>query len=331
MNNVREKCGIPMCVKLRAYIPHLTIFVTVFLAYTLLFAFIAGRSVRALAELYRINDAPHSEIIFSGQKNGSDSFYYLKNYSIYGETGENALSDVFMLMPGHVYSENDVYFRGELEAGTCAVSANIAARYGLSEGDTAGVMGTDKTFTVSRVITAQSGIDSDYRHEGIIILSYDAELLDRDYLFVSFDTDGDNYSSLARLVYVEEMAEENIKGIVHYGFVAIMAIILSMILCEIFIFSRFFRCTRDYAVMASLGERKNGLYVRSFADNTLKYTVPSLAVCLVYGITYSCYGSVYTNICVCFIFLCVFASAIYSFFSVRRLYKCHVRTKRSLV
>ena len=326
MNNARQKCGIPVCVKLRAYIPHILIILTVFSAYTLLFAFIAGRSVRTLAELRRINDAPHNEIIFAGKENGRESFIYLKNYGVSGETGENALSDILMVIPGRSYSENDVYFTGELEAGTCAVSANIAARYGLSEGQTARVMGTDKTFTVSRVITAQAGIDSDYRHEGIIILSYDGELLGRDYLFVSFDTDADAYASLARLVRINTLKEKNRNGLIMYGAVALAALALTMALCEMFLFSR---RIRDYAVMASLGERSGALCARALFDNTLKYTVPAALVCLVYGGAYSCYGEVYTVIAVCFISAGFFASAIYSFFNVRRLLKCHIRTKRS--
>lgn len=295
----------------------------------LLFEGIAGRSVRALTQIVRAKDSPHSSIILSPAEAGSESFFYLEEREILGEAGKRVHADILMLMPERVYSDNNVYFNGTLDAGTCSVSANIAADYGLDIGSDVRIAGTDKRFTVSRIITAQAGIDRDYNREGIIIISYEEELLEKKFLFMSFDTDGGGYLFVDDIIFMNEVKKENVGLLIRYGIIAAAVMALSAIACEKFIFSQHFRRFEDYAILVSLGERKTALYLRALTDNLLKYIVPAALVCLRYYYKYSCYGAIYTDVAACFILTCLIAAVIYSFFIVRGICLCQVRTKRS--
>jgi hypothetical protein len=126
--SVREPSGVPFAVRVRAYIPHALTALVAIAAYLLTFAFLAGKTVGAAAELRRTVGAPHNEIVLAGEANSPESFLYLKNYAASGKTGENALSDVLMILPGFEYYSNHIDFCGTLESGTCAVSANVAVR-----------------------------------------------------------------------------------------------------------------------------------------------------------------------------------------------------------
>ncbi len=317
-----ESIGVPCAVRVRAYVPHALIVLIALVAYVLIFQFLIGNATKNVAEMKRVADSPTNEIVYAGEQNPGESFYYLKNYAVAGGTNENAVSDVLMLMPQASYYANSIYFSGTLTEGTCAVSANIAARYKLNVGDHARVLGTDKYFRVDRVITAQSGLDEDYLHDGIVILSYDESLLNKGYLYLTFGSDGDAYRSLDRLIFVEDLAEGCILRLALYAAAAAAVIAAVVIVCERLLF----RARRlDYALYVTLGMRKRRLCGRILAENMLKYALPAALVAGGYAAAYACYTTAYLYPAVCFVAVCLMACLIYSLILTRRLY--HVRAK----
>ena len=322
MNSEAQKYGVSFAVRARAYIPHALTALLAVAAYLLTFAFLAGKTVCAAAELRRTTDAPHNEIVFAGEPNGKESFLYLKNYAVSGRTGENALSDVLMALPDTEYAENNIGFCGTLESGTCAVSANIAAKYGLRVGDSARVMGAGKTFRVAGLLPAQDGPDADYLHEGLIVLSYDEELLDRNYTYISFVTDGDAYRSLDTLLFVEDIRRESEGELALCALVALFSAAAVIAVSECFLF----RARReDYATLSDLGVGEKRLFARIFAESVLRYALPLVAVSAVSAAWYYSYADAYVIPAACFTGASILLSAVYSFIMIRRLY--YVKSK----
>lgn len=320
--SVREPSGVPFAVRVRAYIPHALTALVAIVAYLLTFAFLAGKTVGAAAELRRTIGAPHNEIVLAGEANGPEPFLYLKNYAASGKTGENALSDVLMILPGFEYYSNNIDFCGTLESGTCAVSANVAAKYGLRVGDSARIMGTGKSFRVARLLPAQDGLDEDYLHEGLIVLSYDEELLDRSYMYISFVTDGDAYRSLDTLTFVEDIQKESIGELILCAFVALFCAAAAIAVSEYFLF----RARReDYKTLSYLGIGTGGLFVRVFGECILRYVLPLIAVSAIFEAWYYAYTAAYYIPVACFTGVTILLSAIYSFIVIRRLY--YVKSK----
>ena len=321
-STVREQSGVPFAVRVRAYIPHALTALVAIAAYLLTFAFLAGKTVSAAAELRRTTGAPHNEIVIAGEANSPKPFLYLKNYAALGKTGENALSDILMLMPGIEYDSNNIDFSGTLESGTCAVSANIAAKYGLSVGDTARIIGAGKTFRVAQLLPAQDGLDEKYLHEGLIVLAYDEELLDRNYQYISFVTDGDAYRSLDTLLYVEDIQKESIGELILCGCIAVLAAAAVIAVSECFLF----RARReDYKTLSYLGTSTASLFTRIFAECILRYVLPLVAVSAIFEAVYYSYAEAYGIPAACFTGASVLLSAIYSFIVIRRLY--YVKSK----
>ncbi len=322
MNSEAQKYGVSFAVRVRAYIPHALTALLAFAAYLLAFAFLAGKTAHAAAELRRTVHAPHNEIVFAGERNGKESFLYLKNYAVSGRKGENALSDVLMVLPETEYAENNIGFCGTLESGTCAVSANIAAKYGLRVGDSARVMAAGKTFRVAALLPAQDGLDEDYLHEGLIVLSYDEELLDRSYTYVSFMTDGDAYRSLDTLLFVGDIQKESIGELILCALIALFSASAAIAASEYFLF----RARReDYATLSALGVGAKRLFVRIFAESVLRYALPLVAVSAVFDAWYYSYAEAYAIPVACFTGAIVLLSAVYSFIMIRRLY--YVKSK----
>lgn len=322
MNSEAQRYGISLTVRVRAYIPHALTALVALIAYMLTFAFLAGKTAHAAAELRRTTDAPHNEIVFAGEPNGKTAFLYLKNYAVSGKTGENALSDVLMVLPEIEYSESNIGFCGSLASGTCAVSANIAAKYGLRVGDNARVIGTDSTFRVARLLPAQDGLDEDYLHEGLIVLAYDEELLDRNYMYISFMTDGDAYRSLDTLLFVGDIQRESAGELVLCALIALFSAAAVIVVSESFLF----RARReDYATLSALGVGAKRLFARIFAEAVLRYALPLLAVSAIFSAWYHAYADAYAIPAACFTGVSVLLSAIYSFIMIRRLY--YVKSK----
>ena len=313
---------IAIFVRLRGFLPHAIIFVIATVIFLLAFQFMIGDATSSIAEIKRVNDSPTNEIVFAGTQNKGDTVYYLKNYSVTGSANKNAHCDVFMVMNDTEYNNNTVYFSGALKTGTCAVSANIASRYGLKTGERARIIGTDKYFTVERILPAQSGIDADYKHEGIIILAYDKTLLDKNYNFISFDTDGDGYRALISLVPTSDLAKGKDSALLLYGALILGVIILVIILCEWFLFKK---RRGDYSTLVALGVKKHRLLLTITLESLAKYTLPALAVVLFYLPDYGCYRISYLLPSLFFILICTVICIAYSLLMTRRLY--YVRAK----
>ena len=320
-DNKKNERGIPFVVRARAYARHTVIALISLAAYVLLFAFVSSDAIGALSEIKRFEDSQHNEIVFAGEPYGDQSFIYLKNYAVSGEAQRNALSDVLMTVDGKAYS-SDLYFEGTLDRGTCAVSANISARYGLELGDTAKVMNTDKTFTVSKILPAQSGIDEEYMHEGIVILAYDEELLDRAYSYVSFTTDGDGYRALERLVFTKDIIGAAKGSIILLLTVSVLSVAAVVTISEIFLFRN---RSRDYLTLALIGSSRSQLLLRATLEGCLKFLSPAIITAALFSPRFWCYGTLYLGAVLCFCALGLLSSLILAIIYVRR--SSHVRAK----
>ena len=318
----QERTGIPFVVRIRTYRPHALTMLVATVAYLIVLLFVAGSAVGSASELRRANNAPHNEVVFAKAPNGEECFIYLNNYSVSGETRKNAVSDILMVSPETDYQSNNISFAGTLESGTCAVSANIAAKYGLGIGDKARVLGTDKTFTVVKLLPAQKGLDEAYLHEGVVVLSYDKTLLNRNFKYISFMTDGDEYNELDDLVYVKDMKTESIVDLLISTAIVTLTVAASMVISERFIFRR---RRQDYKTLCRLGAGARWLYMRIFAESLLRYVLPAIILLEIFAVRYVSYTSAFYIPAACFVAACTVFSAMYSFIIVRRLY--HVKSK----
>lgn len=321
----RTKFGVPIIVKLRTYLFHTIIALIVLVVDIFIFQFLAENATNACAEIKRVNDAPHNEIVFSNERMGEDSFFYLKQQHLVGTKNTNVSADILMVAPNTSYENNDIYFVGTLESGTCVVSENLAREYGLRVGDNARISGTQTTFKVVRLITAQSGLDKEYLHEGIVILSYDESLLNRQYSYVSFTTDGDNYPSLISLIFIKDWKEENVQNLLIYAAIAFVAFGATMAVCEHFLFpSR----KRDYRVLVTMGKTAAKLFRCVWLENVLKYILPPLITVAIYSVGLSCFGAMYAIPALCFVGFGILIITAYSLIITRKLYKCQAKIKR---
>ncbi|MGN0815100.1 MAG: hypothetical protein ACI4MH_07700, partial [Candidatus Coproplasma sp.] len=251
---------------------------------------------------------------------------YLSRHHISGTADTGVSCDILMVEADREYSSNDVYFEGTLESGTCAVSRNLADAYGLKIGDTACVIGTDISYKVDRYLTAQSGLDKEYLREGIIIIAFDQDMLDKPYSFVSFETDGDEYRSLLSLVFIEDWTEDNVKSLVACAAAAFAVFVAEAVVCEYFLFrSR----RKDYKLLVTLGKPQSKLFLTVWLENALKYVLPSAAVAAIYSALYYCYGAMYALPALFLPCVGLISVTVYSLITVRRLYKCRAKIKRS--
>ncbi|MGN0814503.1 MAG: hypothetical protein ACI4MH_04640, partial [Candidatus Coproplasma sp.] len=60
--------GIPFAVKLRTYLMHAIIALIALAVDVIIFQFFVGDATRACAELKRISDAPHNEIVYTAER-----------------------------------------------------------------------------------------------------------------------------------------------------------------------------------------------------------------------------------------------------------------------
>lgn len=319
------KKGVPFLVKIRAYLFHAIIAGIALIVDVLLFLFFMADAVSACAEIKRIDESPHSEIVYAGAKNGDVTFYYLKQQHLVGEKFTAVSCDILMVEDGADYAQTPIYFEGGLENGTCAVSKNLAARYGLKVGDTASIAGTEITFRVTKLLTAQSGLDKEYKREGIAVLSYDERLLDKTYSFVSFMTDGDAYSALDRLIYIKNWRAGNVTTLAVGAVVFAVVFTATVAVCEIFLFSR---RRADYRIYSGLGRGRARSFFAILGENALKYITPLALTVLIFLSGLICYEAIYLlPVLYCFA-VSVLAIMGYSFALVWRIYKCRAKMKK---
>jgi hypothetical protein len=318
------KCGIPFIVNLRKYLFHAIIVVFALIVDVILFQLLAEVATKSCAEIKRINDAPQSEIVYTGEPYGNESFYYLKQHHLYGNKKTNASCDILMLREGATYGENDIYFSGTLEEGTCAVSANLAKDYGLNVGDVAHFVGEEVEFKVTELLTPQAGLDKEYLREGIVVVAYNAELLNKNFSYLAFDTDGDAYPSLISLIFIKDWKAESVGSVLTYLAISLTAVVATIVVCECFLFRA---RRRDYRLLVDIGERRSRLFLIVWAENLLKYILPIGIMFAVYSANLACYGLMYALPVFCFLGGALILITAYSLVLSGRLYKCRARQK----
>lgn len=318
--------GIPLLVKLRTYLSHVCIAAIALVVYLLLFGFVAERVILACAEIRRSVNAPQSEVIFSELPTGEDTFYYLNNYHLIGEKGSNVICDIYMTLQESHYGKNDIGFAGTLGADSCAVSENLAREYGLRLGDRAKIAGSEKVFTVERYLPAQSGLDSEASRKGIVLLSYDEALLDKPFCYLSFATEGDAYPALLSLLFIRDSLPGNITKLFVYFAISYFAFLAAVGVPEYFLFAS---RRRDYATLVAAGIRPSRLFFAVLPENALKYLLPLVFVCALFGTLFAAYRAMCLAPILVFFSAAALTITIYSAVTVRRLVSCHVKAKRS--
>jgi len=271
------KKGIPFNVKIRTYIPHLIIGIIMLILYIILSLFIFKDTSISFTEIMRANAAKEEEIIISNEKNEGEYFYYLKNYFLKTNDDKSLSVDILMVDENHYYNDNDIYFEGKLEKNTCAISKNIAASNNLKIGSEIIIIGTDKKIKISSFLKPEIGIDKEYKRDGIIIISYDNELLDKAYQYITFNTDTEIYLSLVNLYNINDWKKNNINIVIRSIIIFTLVSILSIVLCEIFIFKK---RIKDYLIYMQMGKSKNILFGNIIFENLIKYFIPLLLVFL---------------------------------------------------
>ena len=312
------KKGIPLNVKLRTYKPHIIIGLIMLILYFILSLFIFENTIISFTEVKRANSAKTEEIIFSNEKNEGEYFYYLKNYYLKSSKNVSISADILMIDEFDNYGNNDIFFEGKLDKNSCAISNNIAKKYNIKIGNEITFIGKDKKLKVARIINPQTGIDKEYKREGIIILGYDNELLDKQYQYVTFNSDLEFYYSLINLYRISDWKKDNKKIISRNIFIFLLASLISISLCEIFLFKN---RQKDYLLYLYLGKKKIRLFLNILFENIIKYVVPLLLV-FIFNIYLTMYGIEYLKLFLMFISIIIIVILGYTLSIDRRVARC---------
>lgn len=263
--------------------------------YCVVFGLLAGGVVVNFAQIARCNATSSAEIVFSGSPAGEECFYDLNgNFFAFTAGGKKLNCDLIMERNGEEYSDNAFYYRGGLEGRACAVSANLASAFSLKVGG--GLVIEGITFTISKILPAQSGVDPEYSHDGVVVFAYDGELAQKikQPAYLSFFADGAfGYMYSVRVADLKNSAE---VGFIWRVAVAAVCVAAAAVLCEILLYSR---QKRDYAVMKSHGVDKAPLLFKVAGDTLLKYFLPLVIVSAAFYGVYACYGAVYFAVAAC--------------------------------
>ena len=235
----------------------------------------APRIAASAAEWRRSSCRTCDDIIISPVLKADDPFYYLTQIHIYGGKEKNVDCDILMTDPQTDYGVNALSFRGTLEAGTCAVSRDLAVRDGLKIGDVATVSGTDISFRVAAYLPAQAGLDRNYLHDGIVILAYEEDLLARQYSFVSFSLNGDGFQTGSGDVFLHLRRQEREQAakLALYVAICLAAFAVTVGVCDGALLRPRFA---DYRLFGASGERAGKLYARIVCEGFCRTVLPFL-------------------------------------------------------
>jgi len=308
------KKGIPFIVKLRTYLPHFIIGIIMLILYFILSLFIFESTSIAFIEINRANASKTTEIIISKEENLGETFYYLKNYFI--GKNDNAISaDILMTKENINYGVNDIYFEGTLENNSCAISRNIAMKNNIKVGDELTFISTNIRVKVSKILKPELGIDKEYKRDGIIIVNYDNNLLNRTYQFITFNDELEYYNSLVNLYRIKDWKTENIGIVIRNIIIFVISTIFSLFLCEIFIFKR---RIKDYLIYIHLGKNRKKIFINIICENIIKYLIPIIIVYL-FNLYLIMYGSAYLTVILILSILLIIITLIHSVIYILRV------------
>lgn len=331
-----SRYGIPFIVKLRACKVHAIVFAAMLAVFAMLFWALCGPAVQYCAEVRRFSSY-YNEAVIGGGPYGEEVLYYLNPKSavrLEGGNGKVADCDIYMTLEGEQYGGNPLLFEGVLAQGTCAVSRNLAQRYGLEIGQTARIY-EDKNivFTVAAYLPAQAGLDNQMLRDGVAVLAYSPELLElaskgqngeRTYMAFDRDADDRSYFGQFNLMFLSDLRAQNLKGLLGCAAVFAVGFLLAMFLCERFICPS---VRAGYAVCGLQGKKGGRLYLRALAHAAVKYLLPYAAVCAISCAPYACYGPACALPFVIFGAFIALTAAVYTFIITRRVYTCKIKRR----
>lgn len=257
--------------------------------YSVIFALLADGAVKNFAQVARLNATSATEIVFSEKPAGEECFYNLNgNFYAFTAGGKKLNCDLIMERGGEDYRDNAFFYRGGLNGRACAVSANLAFAYSVKTGDE--IFIEDISFTVGKILPAQSGVDPEYPHDGVIIFAYDGGLAAKikQAAFVSFFADGAfgyKYS-----VRVSDLKNAACVELTWRAAVAAAGVAAVCVLCEVLLFTR---RRKDYAIKKSLGMNALPLFLTVAGDTLFKYFLPLVLVSAAFYGVFAGYGTVY--------------------------------------
>ncbi len=314
---MRAKSGVPFLVRLRTYGWHFLISAVVLAVNALLFLFVAEHMCIACTEVRRASAAPCNEVVFSELPTASDTFYYLNQMHLVGARQTQVDCDILMADPATDYGMNAISFGGNLAAGECAVSRNLAEAYGLALGDEVKALQTDMVYRVAAYLPAQTGLDRKAGRAGIVVVSYAEEMLKFKYSYVSFALNGDEYAGMTAHAYLPDWGREGMISLLTDAAVCILAFLACTALGDYFLFRLTARHS-DFHAFAVMGMGQGRLFGQIFGENFLKYLLPLLLAVGLFAMNLKCYGIMYALPMSAFAALAAGLVLLYSWYLTRR-------------
>ncbi len=263
---------------------------------TVLFFAIGEKAVYNYAQIVRYSSTDLNEIVFSTSPDYEEVFYDFGGSAYaYAGDGQRLNCDIFMTHAAGKYEKNPLYLKAHLNEGECALSQNLAYRFGIAVGDRLQLrIGREEAlfdFYVGVILPAQSGVDTKYMHEGVLILSENKQLTEYGrFVYTSFIKNGDEYKNLvddsmrgSPILFTDVIIRQSVASLFVYTLVSVFALCIFIAVSEMLIFSKIGKKYRDYAILHSYGMGKSRLWRMLYLDMAIKYILP-LAVVLCIGV-----------------------------------------------
>lgn len=296
----------------RRYCVQLIIAAMSLAVYIVLFALFAATVSDSCSVIYRGSSTNNNEIAFSTVRdNDGESFYNLNGGCyLFTSNEKRIVADIFMDMQGVQYGDNTMMYPGSTGENTCAVSANVMHRWGLKTGDAITCNGV--SFTVTRKLLSQDGVDESFGHSGVVILSYNDEVLSSvsTFSYVFFLKDGDAYSGLKNLVYTDDLKSAAVSSLAASCVIQLVVCAVLIAVCEFFLFRRY---RKNYNVLFGDGVPRFKLFRTIFADTCIKYLLPLAVAAVIYFIVLSYYGMFYIAPVLCYLLAVAVICAVLSY------------------
>lgn len=305
----------------KRHILHLIIFAASLAVYIFVFALFAKETAAACAEIYRFNHTSCREAVVAATdpKPSGDSFYNLNGVESLFGNGKRLFCDAYMVKDGVTYSDNAILFDGTVNSGECFISKNAAKEYGLKIGDEITVKEKNAAYRVAGYLAAQVGLDGRYGYDGVILLSFNAEL-----------TVGAKYSNLSgacdvyygreNSTFLKNLKKTAMQNIAAAAIFAAAAYAVCFAVCEYFIFSQRYS---DYTLMNNEGLSARKLLARITLDTFFKYVFPLMLVMAFFAPSPGYYGKFYLLPSAIYLLFAAIVCGGYSLILRRRFTKCH--------
>ncbi len=320
---------------IRKYIFQLAVFLLTLVFITVLSFSVCEKATEGYAEMERYRGATLNETVFSHVAGYEENFYIFGGSAYaFSDDGHRLNTDVLMTVGAGEYNGSPLYLKHTLSEGACAVSENLAVKYSLKLGETLNIhVGDEKlyNYVISELLPAQSGIDGKYMHEGIVILSENAEIINEaKHIFVSFTKDNDGqYPSLvddsargASVVYSKNIIKSAKARLITYAVLSTLALWVFIAVCEILVFGKMGRKYRDYSILSSYGISKRRLFGTVFLDHCIKYMLALTVSFFVWYARLSYYRAMYVTPALTFLGIGAITVIALTFITVMRKNRC---------